>query len=122
MAKWNVYSRLEVVDLIFDKTSKDNGFVLLEALISFGLVSSLLIVTIPFLIELFHIRELSKEQVELSRVLYEEAMFWSRQEQYGHWTSGHNEFQTKSGKFSIVITGVDQFEKRAEIQAVSRSK
>lgn len=122
MAKWNVYSRLEVVDLIFDKTSKDNGFVLLEALISFGLVSSLLIITIPFLIELFHIRELSKEQVELSRVLYEEALFWSRQEQYGHWTSGQNEFHTKSGKFSIIITGVDQFEKRAEIQAVSRSK
>lgn len=101
------------------KVAEDKGFVLVDALLSFGLITALLLVTLPFLVELYHVRELSKETVELSRALYEEGLFWTRQETEGNWLSGQKLLQTETGEFSILITGEGGHEKKVEIQTVS---
>ncbi|GAB2492343.1 hypothetical protein GCM10008929_15870 [Alkalibacterium psychrotolerans] len=105
--------------MISGKVTEDNGFVLVDALLSFGLITALLLVTLPFLIELYHVRDLSKDTVELSRALYEEALFWTRQETEGDWLSGEKLLQSKTGQFSILITGESGHEKKVEIQTVS---
>lgn len=97
----------------------DKGFVLIESLVSFSLVTGLLLVTLPFIIELFHLREVAKNEVELSRTLYEEALFWNREDKEDEWLSGYRLMKTRSGRFTILVAGEDGNEKKVEIQSVS---
>lgn len=105
--------------MIFVQSTEDKGFILVEALISFGLISALLIGILPFFTGLFHIRDVSKAEVELSRTMYEEALFWSRQEVESEWLSGQDLLQVQTGRFSILIAGEDGYEKKVEIESVS---
>lgn len=106
--------------MILGKTKEEKGFVLIEALVSFSLASGLLIVTLPFLIAFFHVRESAKEQVEISRVLYEEALFWQRENDESNWLSGQDLYRVKTGRFSILVRGVEGNEKEVEIHSISR--
>ncbi|TVP92765.1 hypothetical protein [Alkalibacterium sp.] len=105
--------------MISDKIFEEKGFMLVDALLSFGLIASLLIVTLPFAIELFHLRELSKKDVEFSRALYEEALFWTRQDTESDWLSGEQWIQAETGQFSIMVSGEGGYEKKVEIQSIS---
>lgn len=55
---------------------KEEGFVLMESLVSLSILALFIGIVLPFFIELFYLREQAKMDVEGSRFLYESAVFW----------------------------------------------
>lgn len=84
-------------------TTKEEGFVLLESLVSLSILVLFVGVVLPFFVELFYIRNQAKGQVESTRFLYESAVFWERdQEKEESYDS--NGIQVKSLQDSDSIT------------------
>ncbi|GAA0352608.1 hypothetical protein GCM10008932_01990 [Alkalibacterium iburiense] len=60
-------------------TIREEGFVLLESLVSLSILVLFVGAVLPFFMGVFSIRNLAKSQVESTRFLYESALFWERE-------------------------------------------
>lgn len=60
------------------KFAKDNeaGFLLLESLVTLGMIASIILFIYPNIVNWMSIRQETKNNVELSRVFYEHSMDW----------------------------------------------
>ena len=63
-------------DLIFEKNSED-GYLLLETLTTLGVITSIIFIIFPIVVNWMMIRNDSKNEVEMHRVFYEESIEWN---------------------------------------------
>ncbi|OJF94303.1 type II secretion system protein [Alkalibacterium sp. 20] len=57
---------------------KEQGFVMIESIVSLSILALFIGGVFPFSLELLTIREQAKVEIELSRFLYESALFYDR--------------------------------------------
>lgn len=67
------------------KLLQESGFALLESLVSLTILTVILMISIPFTVELLSFRDQQKEGVELSRVLFDAAREWSGTPKESRW-------------------------------------
>lgn len=58
--------------------SKENGYLLLESLVNLIVISGILIIIYPVIINWQVIQKTESDKVELSRVLYEQSIEWPK--------------------------------------------
>ncbi len=64
-------------ELIFEKLNKnEEGYLLLESLVTLGIIFSIILMIIPLLVHWMMLRNEAKEQVEMNRLFYEYAFEW----------------------------------------------
>lgn len=114
----NWFSRWEVVDLKFEKWIDQNGFVLLESLVSLGILAIVLTVMLPFLVDLLAFRKEEKQQVEMNRVLYDSSQLWEGSAQQSEWVSGKWSYTINFDGESISISEESGSEKKLEILSI----
>lgn len=56
---------------------KEQGFLLLESLITLGMIAAIILLIYPIIVNWMSIRQEAKNQVELSRVFYEYSADWN---------------------------------------------
>lgn len=104
------------------KANKESGFVLMESLVSLGILVLLTAGTLPFFIDLFLLRQEEKTNTEQARLLYETALFWERETELVQILSSGDTWNIESGPFSIKVKGEGCIEKQIEILSVVPSK
>ncbi|MFO8069534.1 MAG: type II secretion system protein [Alkalibacterium sp.] len=68
---------------------KEHGFVMVESLVSLSILALFMGVVFPFSLELLTIRAQAKVEIELSRFLYESALFYDMTDpKNAHFSSG----------------------------------
>lgn len=101
-----MFSKWGVDVFMFEKESNfiDNeGFVLLESLVSLSLITSILLVLLTSIVHVSSFREKEKAGVEMYRMLYDTATVWEKKntqssERYGKWS-----YQVKTTNTAIEI-------------------
>lgn len=74
------------------KFVKDNeeGFLLLESLVTLGMIASIILFIYPNIVNWMSIRQETKNNVELSRVFYEHSMDWKTTKSFNNKSNGYN--------------------------------
>lgn len=116
----NWFSRWEVVDLRFEKWIDQNGFVLLESLVSLGILAIVLTVLLPFIVDLLAFRKEEKQQVEMNRVLYDSSHLWEGSVQKRKWVSGEWTYTIYFDDESISISEESGSEKKLEVLSIEK--
>lgn len=92
-------------DLIFEKNSED-GYLLLETLTTLGVITSIIFIIFPIVVNWMMIRNDSKNEVELHRVFYEQSFEWDaktpKNEIY------NNAFQIQSDRNTLRVSTNNQ--------------
>ncbi|WP_106193983.1 hypothetical protein [Alkalibacterium olivapovliticus] len=104
------------------RNNQSDGYVLLEALISISLLMLVLAGTVPFFIDIFEVRQLAKKDVELSRFLYESALFWEMKETVEQVSSGTRKAEATGSSNRIYIRGEDGNETEVELLSIKWSE
>lgn len=63
---------------LYQHLSKENGYLLLESLVSLVVISGMLIIISPIIIDWLILQEVKADEVEVARVLYEESVDWPK--------------------------------------------
>lgn len=90
----------------------EKGYLLLENVVTLTIITVLLLVIYPLIAEWFVVRENSKEEVELSRVLYEASYEWP------NYKLENSNVKVKSSSASLFVEsqnqniGVEVYEKK----------
>ncbi|MCC5894603.1 MAG: hypothetical protein JJU16_04010 [Alkalibacterium sp.] len=101
-----------------ERVKGSEGYVLLEALISMSILVFLLAGTMPYLTDIFEVRQQAKSEVEMTRHLYERSLFWERKETGNTKVSGVSVTSSFSDAYKISIRGEDGNEAKVEIRSV----
>lgn len=96
----------------------EQGFVLLESLISLTILVGILMVTLPFVVDLLEFRYREKEKLELSRVAYDYSFIWDGDTSEQTWRSGEKTYSIAFNPMSIQVKEGDRDEKQLEILQV----
>lgn len=89
---------------------KEQGFLLLESLITLGMITSLVLLMYPLIVNWMSIRQDAKNKVELNRIFYEYSMDWEPTQTFNkndnRYTvqSKENSLKIKEGSQSIEVT------------------
>lgn len=100
------------------KLSQTEGYILLEAFISLSILVLLLAGTLPYFVDVFEVRNQSKSDVELKRLLYESAMVWEGKYSSEDVKSGNVKATSQIDTNQIIIRGEDGNETGLEILSV----
>lgn len=63
--------------ILKNKLANEKGFLLIESLVGLSILSLLILVLYPLIVDWLLLVETEKEKVEISRVLYEASFSWS---------------------------------------------
>jgi len=97
-----------VVALKYDKES-EKGFLLLESLITLGMIASISLILYPIIVRWMIIRQEAKDEIELNRVFYEASIDWNtnhsveKEDQVYTIQSNENKLSVKKEKQSIEV-------------------
>lgn len=88
------------------KFVKDNeaGFLLLESLMTLGMIASILLLIYPTIVNWMAIRQEAKNNVELNRVFYEQSMDWEASTSFNQ----SNDYSVQSNENLLRVTNQDQ--------------
>lgn len=95
--------------------TNEEGFVLLESLISLVILVMVLIVTLPFIVDLLSFRNKQKENVELARVVYEVSFLWRENVEEQQWQSGENTYTVYVDSSSIQVKEGNRNESQLDV-------
>lgn len=97
-----------MVALKYDKES-EKGFLLLESLITLGMIASISLILYPIIVRWMIIRQEAKDEIELNRVFYEASNDWNtnhsveKEDQVYTIQSNENKLSVKKEKQSIEV-------------------
>lgn len=97
---------------------REDGFVLLESLVSLGIITIVVVSTLPFFIDLLSFWQEEKGSVEFNRVLYDFSKTWDGNVKQEYWESGNQIFTILNDKDGILITEESGSEKNLEINTI----
>lgn len=100
------------------KQAGEEGFVLLESLISLSLITSVLILLLSSVVHMNSFRETEKADVELYRILYDTSLTWGKNnkrtaESYGKWT-----YQVNTTTSKVEVTN-NQYDLKEDVELIS---
>ncbi len=101
------------------KGVSQEGYVLLESLVSLSLITVVLVVTLPLTVNLVHKLERQRIDVEMHRAVYDQSKFWSANEKNATETrSYYTQLSVSNTSKGIVAEGEDNQTIQLQIKSV----
>ncbi|MFC6463834.1 hypothetical protein ACFP65_02270 [Marinilactibacillus sp. GCM10026970] len=102
-----------------NKAKSQQGYVLLESLVSLSLITVVLVISLPLTVNLVHKLEEQRIDVEMYRTLYDQSKFWSADEKNTTEITSYNTLLSVSNTSrGIVVEGEDDQNIQLQIKAV----
>lgn len=97
-----------------------DGFILLESLVSLSLLTFILMFSIPLTVNLISYLEMQRIEVEIDRALYDSSRVWQRRNSFSESHESYNQsldiIETEN---AVTVEGNQGAEKRLEVISVS---
>lgn len=104
----------------FELFIKQNGFILLESLVSLSLLTFILLFSIPLTVNLVSYLEMERIEIEFDRALYDASKVWQRSTTFSKsYQSFHQTLEVVETKNAIKVEGDQIEEKKLEILSIN---